>query len=140
MTVYSWQLGAELNIAWWGSTERAAMTAPWGEAQVVCLFSSVFDPGSLQAGPGNRSTVMMQHFVDYVRGANGLDGLASGGEVCAVASPLKSDDLMSTRQRRRVNWYTGGGSWPKGTDGLVSRGACRVQTLYNDGSALDMSP
>jgi hypothetical protein len=86
--VYSWQLGAELNIPWWGSPERAAMTAPWGAAQVVCLFPSVFDPGSSQAGPGNRSTVMMQHFVNYVRGANGLDGLASGGQV----QTSKTDD------------------------------------------------
>ena len=73
--VYSWQIGAEVNIPWWGSAEREALTAPWGVAQVVCLYPSVFDKGSLQAGPGNRSTVMMQHFVNYVRGANGLNGL-----------------------------------------------------------------
>ena len=89
--VYSWQLGAELNRPWWGSPDRAAMTAPWGVAQVVCLFPSVFDPGSSQAGPNNRSTVMMQHFVNYVRGANGLNGLV-----------LKSDDNLPKRRTDRA--------------------------------------
>ena len=62
--VYSWQLGAELNIPWWGSPERESMTAPWGVAQVAVLYPSVFNPDSAQAGPGNRSTIAMQHFVN----------------------------------------------------------------------------
>ena len=31
---------------------------------------------SVAAGPGKTSTVMMQHFVSYVRGANNLPGVA----------------------------------------------------------------
>ena len=49
---------------------------PENLAEVVCLYPSVFDLRSAPAGPQNRSTVMMQHFVSYVRGANGLEGVA----------------------------------------------------------------
>jgi hypothetical protein len=87
--VYSWQLGAELNIPWWGSPEREAMTAPWGVAQVVVLYPSAFNPDSAQAGPANRSTIAMQHFVNYVRGANGLEGI------------VKTDDAAAPRTEDR---------------------------------------
>ena len=34
------------------------------------------DVRSVPAGPDGKSTAMMQHFVSYVRGANGLAGAA----------------------------------------------------------------
>jgi hypothetical protein len=40
---------------------------------VVCLYPFVFDLRSPSAGPGNLSTVMMQHFVSYIRGAHELE-------------------------------------------------------------------
>ena len=52
------------------------MFAPWQYTEVVCLYPFVFDLRSPSAGPGNLSTVMMQHFVSYIRGAHGLDGVA----------------------------------------------------------------
>ena len=70
------QFGAEINIPWYGEAGREQMFAPWRYAEVVCLYPSVFDLRSAPAGPQNRSTVMMQHFVSYVRGANGLAGVA----------------------------------------------------------------
>ena len=57
--------------------ERPENYAPWGEAQVVLLFPSPLNDYEMEpAGPGNTSTVGMQHFASYVRGANGLDGVA----------------------------------------------------------------
>ena len=72
--VYSWQFGREVNIRWYG--DRPDNYAPWNEAKVVLFYPSIFDLRSPAAGPGNKSTVVMQHFVSYVRGANGLDGVA----------------------------------------------------------------
>ena len=76
--VYSWQFGAELNIPWFGEPGREAMFAPWRHAEVVVFFPSVFDWRSTVAGQDGKSTAMMQHFVSYVRGANGLAGAAIG--------------------------------------------------------------
>ncbi len=53
------------------------MFAPWRFAEVVMFYPSVFDLRSVSAGPGKTSTVMMQHFVSYVRGANNLPGVAA---------------------------------------------------------------
>lgn len=52
------------------------MFAPWRYAQVVLFYPSVFDLRSVPAGPAEKSTVMLQHFASYVRGANGLAGVA----------------------------------------------------------------
>jgi hypothetical protein len=71
------QFGAEINTPWFGEEGREQMFAPWRHAEVVCLYPSVFDLRSAPAGQDNRSTVMMQHFVAYVRGANGLAGVAA---------------------------------------------------------------
>ena len=47
--------------------------APWGAAQVVCLYPSILD---LRASPTpDGSTSMVDHFAAYVRGAAGLDGV-----------------------------------------------------------------
>jgi hypothetical protein len=80
--VYSWQLGRECNVPWYG--EHPENFAPWGAAQVNLLFPSPFlepcsarpPPCSAAAGPGNTSTVAMQHFATYVMGAAGMDGVA----------------------------------------------------------------
>ena len=74
--VYSWQLGAEINIPWYGQPGREYMFAPWRFAQAVCFYPSTFDLRSRPAGPGQQSTVLMQHFASYVRGANGVAGVA----------------------------------------------------------------
>lgn len=73
---YSWQLGREVNNPWYSTESRIERYAPWYAAEVVCFYPSVFDTRGVSAGPGNLSTSMMQHFANYVRGANGLDGLA----------------------------------------------------------------
>ena len=106
--VYSWQLGAEMNIPWWGSPERESMTAPWGVAQVVVLYPSVFNPDSAQAGPGNRSIIAMQHFVN-----------------CALHTPQRG----SCELTRRVCWqmYAGRMAW---------RGPCRKQTTPRRATAV----
>ena len=69
-------MGVELNNPWYGDVTRETRYAPWRYATVVALYPSVFDTRSVPAGPGLRSTSMMQHFAAYVRGANGLDGVA----------------------------------------------------------------
>ena len=74
--VISWSFGAEINQPWYGDPGREEMFAPWRFCQVVLLYPSVFDSRSAPAGPHGHSTIMMQHFASYVRGANGLDGTA----------------------------------------------------------------
>ena len=75
--VYSWQLGTEINIGWYGEPGREQMFSPWRFAEVICFYPSIFDLRSKPAGPGGQSTVMMQHFLSFVRGANGVAGAAS---------------------------------------------------------------
>ena len=75
--VTSWSFGQEINIPWYGEAGRENMFAPWRFAEVVMFYPSVFDLRSVAAGPGKASTVMMQHFVSYVRGANNLPGVAA---------------------------------------------------------------
>ena len=60
-----------------GEKGREKMFAPWRFAQVVMFYPSVLDLRSLPAGPDGKSTIMMQHFVSYVRGANGVAGVAT---------------------------------------------------------------
>lgn len=73
--VYSWQLGREINNAWFSTDSRIERYAPWYAAEVVCLYPSVFDTRGVAAGESKLSTNLMQHFVAYCRGANMLDGL-----------------------------------------------------------------
>ena len=79
--VLSWQLGTELNnltqysSAWHPGFSTAEAFAPWNFSQVVCLYPSILDPRA-QPTAGGSSTSMVEHFVAYVRGATGLEGLA----------------------------------------------------------------
>jgi len=61
---YSWQLGAELNIPWYG--DRSERYAPWNFAKVIIFFPSPF---------AKRYPAWPKHFVAYVRGANSLKRL-----------------------------------------------------------------
>ncbi len=60
--IYSWQLGRELNNSWFGVPERAERFAPWNKAKIAIFYPEPF----------GRSKYWGQHFVAYVRGANGL--------------------------------------------------------------------
>jgi hypothetical protein len=71
--VYSWQMGRELNEP--AYADRHGFPA-WGNAKAVIFYPSVFETRSPAAGPGDNSTVIMQHFASYVRGAAGMDGVA----------------------------------------------------------------
>lgn len=59
--IYSWQLGRELHNSWFGVPERAERFAPWNKAKIAIFYPEPF----------GRSRVWGQHFVAYVRGANG---------------------------------------------------------------------
>jgi hypothetical protein len=63
--IYSWELGREVNRAWFGVDERADRFAPWHMARVVVFYPEPF----------GRSPHWGQHFVSYVRGANGIKEL-----------------------------------------------------------------
>ena len=69
-------MGVEVNNPYYGDAMRETMYAPWRYATAVAIYPLVLDTRSSPAGPGLQSTSMMQHFVSYVRGANGLDGVA----------------------------------------------------------------
>jgi hypothetical protein len=58
--IYSWQLGAEVNNAWYGSPERSERFAPWNMAKVAIFYPEPF----------GRSIHWPEHFVAYVRGAH----------------------------------------------------------------------
>jgi hypothetical protein len=60
--IYSWQLGLELHHSWFGVPERAERFAPWNKAKVAIFYPEPF----------GRSKYWGQHFVAYVRGANGV--------------------------------------------------------------------
>ena len=77
--VLSWQIGNEINnLSQYSNTEHPSYTAsqafaPWHQAEVVCIYPSVLD---LRAAPtSNYSTSIVDHFVAYVRGAVGFDGV-----------------------------------------------------------------
>lgn len=59
--VYSWQLGRELNVGWYG--ERPQRYAPYQAVPVVCFYPGPFDP---------RAPYWPIHFIAYVRGANDI--------------------------------------------------------------------
>lgn len=63
-TIYSWQLGFELNQPWFSSTaDRRARFAPWSAADVVVFYPCPFN---------EKAPAWGKHFVAYVRGANGV--------------------------------------------------------------------
>ena len=63
--IYSWQLGAEINRPWFGAPERAERFAPWNKSQIAVFYPEPF----------GRSPHWGQHFVAYVRGAQGIKTL-----------------------------------------------------------------
>lgn len=58
--IYSWQLGAEINHAWFGAAERSERFAPWHRAKIAIFYPEPF----------GRTPYWPQHFVAYVRGAH----------------------------------------------------------------------
>ena len=75
--VYSLQVGAEIYNPEYGA--RPEQYAPWNAATAVILWPSVFDTRGVVAGPGQKSTSNMQHFVNFVLGANGVRRLVETG-------------------------------------------------------------
>ncbi len=63
--IYSWQLGREINHPWYGAPERAERFAPWHMAEIAIFYPEPF----------GRSPHWGEHFVAYVRGANGVKEL-----------------------------------------------------------------
>ena len=66
--IYSWMLGAELNVDWYG--ERPERFAPYRRAKVVVFYPPPFD---------KRTPAWAKHFVAYVRGATGVQDLQDLG-------------------------------------------------------------
>ena len=76
--IYSWQLGLEINGAWFGA--RPARYAAWDFAKFVAFYPSIFDGRmanvtTVDASTGRRALspwkAGMHHFVAYVMGATG---------------------------------------------------------------------
>ena len=66
--IYSYLIGAELNIKWYG--DRPERFAPYNRAKVISLYPPPFD---------NRSPDWDRHFIAYVRGATGIKELKDLG-------------------------------------------------------------
>jgi hypothetical protein len=66
--VYSWLLGAELNIKWYG--DRPERFAPYNRAKVIIFYPPPFD---------TRTPNWPKHFIAYVRGATGVKELGDLG-------------------------------------------------------------
>ena len=67
------------NQTYFDPPDLAAEFAPWSWAKQVILFPSPLETHeTLSTGSGNHSsTNIFDHFVAYVRGAAGLDGVAA---------------------------------------------------------------
>jgi hypothetical protein len=63
--IYSWQLGAEINVDWYGVPERSKRFAPWTKAKIAIFYPEPF----------GREPYWGEHFVSYVRGANDVKSL-----------------------------------------------------------------
>jgi hypothetical protein len=63
--IYSWKLGAEINLPWYGAEERRQRFAPWNKSKIAIFYPEPF----------GRAPHWGQHFVAYVRGANGIKTL-----------------------------------------------------------------
>ena len=61
--IYSWQLGAEINVPWFG--ERPEQFAPWNKATIAVLYPRPF----------GQTAHWALHFVAYVRGAHMIKSL-----------------------------------------------------------------
>ncbi len=58
--IYSWLLGREINIPWFGTAERERRFAPWRSSDTVVFYPE----------PMGRSPSWPEHFIAYARGAN----------------------------------------------------------------------
>ena len=63
--IYSWLLGKEINVSWFGTPERSPRYAPWNKAKVVIFYPEPFA----------RTPHWGKHFVAYVRGAHMMKSL-----------------------------------------------------------------
>lgn len=66
--IYSYSIGAELNIKWYG--DRPERFAPYNRAKVVVFYPPPFD---------KRTPDWARHFIAYVRGATGVKELKDLG-------------------------------------------------------------
>jgi hypothetical protein len=66
--IYSYQIGAELNIKWYG--ENSGRYAPYNRTEYIMLYPPPFD---------ERAKFWLKHFVAYVRGATGVKELRDFG-------------------------------------------------------------
>ena len=64
--IYSWTLGRELNHPWFAKKRLNERFAPWDKAKIAIFYPAPFYPKTPHWG---------QHFVAYVRGANGVTQL-----------------------------------------------------------------
>ena len=66
--IYSWNLGAEINLPWFSSeaVRREQRFAPWNMAKIVVFYPPPFD---------QRTPHWAKHFVAYVRGAHDIKKL-----------------------------------------------------------------
>eukprot|EP00039_Didymoeca_costata_P022575 m.4764 g.4764 ORF g.4764 m.4764 type:complete len:384 (-) comp3096_c0_seq2:129-1280(-) len=73
---FSWQMGSEINdVARYGPNASVRL-APWDYAKSLAFYPSVFDTRSPPSPRlGNSTTIMVEHFAAYVKGAAGLPGL-----------------------------------------------------------------
>jgi len=75
--IYSWQLGAEINHAWFGAPERHERFAPWNKAKIAIFYPE----------PLGRSPHWTEHFIAYVRGAYLLKWLPEVPETKSTEAP-----------------------------------------------------
>jgi len=66
--IYSYMIGAELNIRWYG--DRTERFAPYNRAKVVVFYPPAFN---------DRTPDWAKHFIAYVRGATGVQDLKDLG-------------------------------------------------------------
>jgi hypothetical protein len=62
--IYSYQIGAELNVKWYG--DRPERFAPYNHAKIIIFWPPPFD---------KRTPGWPRHFIAYVRGATGVEKL-----------------------------------------------------------------
>ena len=63
--IYSWKLGAEINVPWFSAPQRRQRFAPWNMATIAIFYPEPF----------GRSPQWAKHFVAYVRGAHLIKSL-----------------------------------------------------------------
>ena len=64
--VYSWQIGREVNNAWFSTDTRIERYAPWYAAEVVCFYPSVFDVRGVPAGTVSDCPPLSLHLTPFL--------------------------------------------------------------------------